>query len=135
MTSLPRWALSFTRWPESADDLAACRYEEDGGVLARDGVIVAVGDHEAVSRQATSGARTVDHRPHLILPGFIDARAFDVVDPAAEGRVGICVQYRLRDQAALQDYLERHAPRLRAEGIARFGGRFNASRRVLRVRA
>jgi guanine deaminase len=65
--------LSFYRWPDSADDLAACRYEEDGGVLVRDGVIQTVGDYAAVSRQATSGTRTVDHRPHLILPGFIDA--------------------------------------------------------------
>jgi len=65
--------LSFTRWPESADDLAACRYEEDGGVLVRDGRIVAAGGHAEVARQAGASAQTVDHRPHLILPGFIDA--------------------------------------------------------------
>ena len=65
--------LSFTRWPESADDLAACRYEEDGGVLVRDGRIVAAGGYAEVARQGGAGAQTVDHRPHLILPGFIDA--------------------------------------------------------------
>jgi len=65
--------LSFTRWPESADDLAACRYEEDGGVLVRDGRIVAAGGYAEVARQGGAGAPTVDHRPHLILPGFIDA--------------------------------------------------------------
>jgi guanine deaminase len=67
--------LSFVRWPDSADDLAACRYEEDGGVLARDGRIAAVGEYASVARQAGPETRTIDHRPHLILPGFIDAHA------------------------------------------------------------
>jgi hypothetical protein len=76
-------------------------------------------------------------RPHMrelcALPGFVGASLHEVVEPAAEpGRVGLCVHYRLRDQAALDDYLREHAPRLRADGMARFGGRFNASRRVLR---
>lgn len=70
----------------------------------------------------------------LALPGFIDARVSDVVDPAAApGRIAICMHYRLHDAAALQDYFEHHAPRLRADGIARFGGRFNATRRVLQA--
>jgi hypothetical protein len=41
------------------------------------------------------------------------------------------VHYRLRDAAALDAYLERHAARMRAEAIERFGARFSASRRVL----
>jgi len=70
----------------------------------------------------------------LALPGFVDACVFDVLDPPpAAGRVAICMQYRLRDEAALQAYLEQHAPRLRADGIARFGGRFVATRRVMRA--
>lgn len=69
----------------------------------------------------------------LALPGFIDARVFDVVDPPpAPGRVAVCTQYRLRDALALQDYFDRHAARLRGDGMARFGGRFNATRRTLR---
>lgn len=69
----------------------------------------------------------------LALPGFIDARVFDVIDPPpAAGRIALCMQYRLRDEAALQDYLALHAPRLRGEGIARFGSAFVATRRVLR---
>ncbi|WP_170288257.1 DUF4286 family protein [Marilutibacter maris] len=68
------------------------------------------------------------------LPGFLGARVFDVVDPEpAGGRVALCVQYRLRDTAALEDYLREHAPRMRADGLARFGGRFVASRRVMAV--
>ena len=70
----------------------------------------------------------------LALPGFIDARVLDVVDPPpAPGRVAICTHYRLRDEAALQAYFDQHAPRLRADGIARFGGKFAASRRVLQI--
>ncbi|MFD0738774.1 DUF4286 family protein [Lysobacter koreensis] len=66
------------------------------------------------------------------LPGFTGARVFAVQEPAPDaGRIGLCVQYTLLDQAALDAYLRDHAPRLRAEGMARFGGRFTATRRVL----
>lgn len=46
-------------------------------------------------------------------------------------RRGLCVCYRLRDRAALDGYLRDYAGRLRADGQARFGGRFRAGRRVL----
>lgn len=66
------------------------------------------------------------------LPGFSGATVFEVVDPVpVPGRVRLCTRYRLRDRAALDAYLRDHAPRLRADGIARFGGRFHATRRVL----
>jgi quinol monooxygenase YgiN len=68
----------------------------------------------------------------LALPGFIDAERYDVLQPpAAAPRAEFCVQYRLRDAAALDAYLEQHAARMRAEAIERFGERFSASRRVL----
>jgi guanine deaminase len=65
--------LSFLRWPESIDDHAAWRYEEDGGLLIHDGRIVASGAYTQVEKQAGEGAKKIDHRPHLLLPGFIDA--------------------------------------------------------------
>lgn len=69
----------------------------------------------------------------LELSGFTGARVFDVADPPpSAGRIGLCVQYTLKDQAALDAYLRDHAPRLRADGVARFGDRFQASRRILR---
>lgn len=69
----------------------------------------------------------------LALPGFTGAEVFAVVEPAAaEGRVALCVRYTLRDAAALDDYLAHHAARMRADGLARFGGRFDANRRILR---
>jgi hypothetical protein len=66
------------------------------------------------------------------LPGFTGATTWDVVDPAPPSGVAhLCVQYALRDPAALDAYLRDHAPRLRADGIARFGDRVRATRRVL----
>lgn len=69
----------------------------------------------------------------LALPGFAGAKLFDVLEPPpSAGRVGLCVQYALKSREALDDYLRDHAPRLRADGMSRFGGRFQATRRVLR---
>jgi quinol monooxygenase YgiN len=73
-------------------------------------------------------------REILALPGFEGAEVFERLEPApAEGEFFLCTQYRLRDAAALADYLREHAPRLRADGVARFGERFRADRRVLEV--
>jgi hypothetical protein len=69
----------------------------------------------------------------LALPGFTGARLLEVVEPAAPStRIGLCVQYTLVDAAALDAYLREHAPRLRADGVARFGDGFRAHRRILR---
>ncbi len=65
--------LTFLRWPDSVDDHAAYVYEEDGGLLIRDGKIVAAGAYVDVAGQAGADAKKIDHRPHLLLPGFIDA--------------------------------------------------------------
>ena len=68
-------------------------------------------------------------REILALPGFL--RADILSEPRAAGRVGWCVHYWLVDQPALEAYLRDHEPRLRAEGLARFPGRFSGERRVL----
>lgn len=69
----------------------------------------------------------------LALPGFLDAGVHEVLEPAPPaGFAGLCVHYRLESEAAYTAYLRDHAPRMRAEGEARFGGRFRARRRVLR---
>jgi len=67
----------------------------------------------------------------LALPGFLDARILDVLDPASPGRASLCVQYTLRDRGAYDDYLRDHAERVRGDGVARFGDRFSARRRLL----
>jgi hypothetical protein len=69
------------------------------------------------------------------LDGFTGADCSEVLDPPPPpGRAAFCVHYRLADAAALEAYLRDHAPRLRADGLARFGGRFTATRRVLALR-
>ncbi|MER9897943.1 guanine deaminase [Mesorhizobium sp. M0130] len=67
--------LSFLRWPETIDDHSAGRYEQDGGLLLRDGRIVAAGAYAEIEKKAGEGTKKIDHRPHLLLPGFIDAHA------------------------------------------------------------
>lgn len=62
--------LSFRDDPRMGD--AATVHVEDGAVLVRDGLILAAGEHAAVAPQSP-GATVIDHRPHLILPGLIDA--------------------------------------------------------------
>ena len=63
--------LTFHREPRDPDDHAAYSHVEDGAVAIREGTIVASGSFDEVS-EGRADARIVDHRPHLILPGFID---------------------------------------------------------------
>ncbi|MDP3895820.1 MAG: guanine deaminase [Mesorhizobium sp.] len=65
--------LTFLREPHSVADHDAYAYEEDGGLLIRDGRIVAAGAYDTVRGQLAEPIETIDHRPHLLLPGFIDA--------------------------------------------------------------
>ena len=68
------------------------------------------------------------------LPGFLGAELFDDAERSSAQQHSLCVQYRLASAADLDVYLREHAPRLRADGQARFGGRFRATRRVLERR-
>lgn len=61
--------LSFKRAPESIEDSESYLYLEDGAVCIEDGIIAAVGDFAGAD---TAGAMIVDHRPNLIMAGFID---------------------------------------------------------------
>ncbi|OWV93156.1 guanine deaminase [Rhizobium sp. R72] len=64
--------LSFLRTPQDLGDSGSYLYESDGGLLIKDGLIIACGAYDQVSAQAPADTVTVDHRPHLIMPGFID---------------------------------------------------------------
>ena len=59
--------LSFHADPAEVED--AFTYIEDGALLVDGGRIAAVGDYADLRRE---GLTVIDHRPHLILPGFID---------------------------------------------------------------
>ena len=67
--------LSFRRWPETPEDASAYIYEEDGGILIRGGKIAAAGGFDYVRAEAGEDVEIIDHRPNLILPGFIDCHA------------------------------------------------------------
>ena len=66
----------------------------------------------------------------LALPGFTGASIHKAENPDTGAQLRV-VRYELEDRAALQRYLEEHAPRMRAEGLAKFGDRFRASRRIV----
>ena len=59
--------LGFHADPTDTDDNHL--YLEDGAILIEDGRILAVDDYAKLARP---GLPETDHRPHLILPGFID---------------------------------------------------------------
>ncbi|MEM6382903.1 MAG: guanine deaminase [Pseudomonadota bacterium] len=63
--------LTFDTVPQTGDDTGALTYESDGAIFIADGRIAASGSFESVRAEAPK-ARIVDHRPHLLLPGFID---------------------------------------------------------------
>jgi len=79
----------------------------------------------------------------LTLDGFVSASVFtDETDEAAasEGDASerwpsLVVHYVLTDRAAFDRYLATDAARMRADGVARFGDRFAATRRVLSLDA
>jgi guanine deaminase len=50
----------------------AARFIEDGIVVAENGVITEVGEAAPILRRLSGDVVVSDHRPHLILPGFID---------------------------------------------------------------
>ncbi|MCQ0970827.1 guanine deaminase [Paracoccus sp. TK19116] len=59
--------LDFHADPTETED--SHRFFEDGAILIEDGIIRAVGDYTALRED---GLAEIDHRPNLILPGFID---------------------------------------------------------------
>ncbi|NLS04372.1 guanine deaminase [Rhizobium sp. P32RR-XVIII] len=64
--------LSFKRAPQSLTDTDSYSYETDGGLLIEGGKIAATGGYADVMAKAPEGTEEIDHRPHLIMPGFID---------------------------------------------------------------
>ncbi len=63
--------LTFHGEPMEEDGGASHTYVEDGAVLMRGGLITAMGEHAEVAPQA-GDAKVIDHRPHLMMAGFID---------------------------------------------------------------
>ena len=71
----------------------------------------------------------------LELDGFESARWLQPdVHKDPDGWLLHTVQYVLTDQASLDKYFENHASKFRGVGIALFGDKFRASRRILTLR-
>ncbi|SDG51063.1 guanine deaminase [Pelagibacterium luteolum] len=64
--------LTFVSEPNGPDDHESYRYIEDGAVVVDQGQIVSVGEYNDGLKLAAPRAEVIDHRPGLILPGFID---------------------------------------------------------------
>lgn len=64
--------LWFVDDPVTAGE-AAHRFVEDGLLVIENGLIKAAGEARELLRMLPVDAEIIDHRPHLIMPGFIDA--------------------------------------------------------------
>ncbi|MCR4523639.1 MULTISPECIES: guanine deaminase [Bosea] len=64
--------LWFVDDPETAGE-AAHRFIDDGLLVIENGLVKAAGEARDLLRTLPADAEIVDHRPHLIMPGFIDA--------------------------------------------------------------
>ena len=65
-------ALTFKRRPNSATDTESYNFTEDGALFVKNGIISKVGSFSDVKAEAAKEVIIHDHRPHLIVPGFID---------------------------------------------------------------
>ncbi len=63
--------LSFKNEPQGIYDKASYIYIEKGAVAIKNGKIIALGEYKEILA-ANKNAKIIDHRPHLIMPGFID---------------------------------------------------------------
>jgi len=64
--------LSFNDAPKARDDHDSYTFIEDGGLLLQDGKISARGEFSQVLETAPDEVEVVDHRPHIVMAGFID---------------------------------------------------------------
>ncbi|MFT6657245.1 guanine deaminase [Maritalea sp.] len=64
--------LSFNDAPKARDDHESYTYIEDGGLLLQDGKIIARGEFADIVKSAPDHVQVTDHRPHIIMAGFID---------------------------------------------------------------
>ncbi|MDW3207903.1 MAG: guanine deaminase [Alphaproteobacteria bacterium] len=64
--------LSFRSEPRDIEDEASFSYIEDGALRIEDGLIVSCGEFAEIE---SADAAVIDHRPHILFPGFIDAHA------------------------------------------------------------
>lgn len=70
--------LAGPRRPRVGAELSDLSIISDGGMLVRDGTIVATGSSDVIEKQASSETEFVDASGCVVLPGFVDAHAHPV---------------------------------------------------------
>ncbi len=69
----------------------------------------------------------------LQFPGFIQASFFKPEQEGNTAQEKLTVQYQLKSRDDLQTYFNEFAPKMREDGINRFGNKFSAERRIFNV--
>ena len=64
--------LTFKRRPDSLNDTGSYSFIEDGALLVENGTITKLDSFSNIIVKASKGIAVYDHRPHLVVPGFID---------------------------------------------------------------
>ena len=72
-TALRGRLLWYVADPDAAGIAGARRYVEDGLLIVEDGRVRHAGEASALLPALPAGTPVHDHRPHLVVPGFIDA--------------------------------------------------------------
>ena len=67
----------------------------------------------------------------LSIEGFLNATLYRLPTTANADTQQFVAHYSLHSQATLDNYLTQYAPKMRADGIARFNDQFSAQRRIL----
>jgi imidazolonepropionase len=70
--------LAGPKRPRVGAELCDLSIIPDGGMLVRDGVIVATGPSDSIEKQMPGDAEVVDATGRVVLPGFVDAHAHPV---------------------------------------------------------
>ncbi len=71
----------------------------------------------------------------LQFPGFLQASFFKPEQECNAAQEKLTVQYQLESRDALEKYFTEFAPKMREDGIRRFGNKFSAERRIFHVQA
>ncbi len=75
-----------------------------------------------------------DHIQEILnLPGFKQAILLNEQNSEKSNNTNITIQYYLNSQENLNNYLENHAHKMRADGLNRFKNRFTATRRIFEI--
>jgi len=75
-------------------------------------------------------------REIVSLNGFRKAELLEEMNedqnPPQDGKINLIIHYELETYNDLKNYFDNHAQKMREEGMKKFGGKFTATRRILK---